>query len=310
MVVRILLAIMAVQIAAALAIWHAAAQYVPPDLALLLALLAVVLVRGAISANNFRMARKAGCAVPDEHQLGLAGRLCLFCGEFRASMLASSWTMLRHRPAPFFAPGARALPVLLVHGYGCNGGFWAALRALLQRERISHDTVDLEPLTAPLDDYVAQLDCAVQRLLAATGAPRIVIVAHSMGGLVARAWLRRHGARHVARIVTVGTPHHGTALASIGIGANARQMRQDSAWLAGLAQDDAAWRPLITSVWSWHDNIVAPQTSCRLPDARNIAFSGIGHVALGSDPRVLCCILDEILAAGPLTALQSAATIN
>jgi triacylglycerol esterase/lipase EstA (alpha/beta hydrolase family) len=310
MVVRILLAIMAVQVAAALAIWHAAARYVPLDLALLLAVLAVVLVRGAISANNFRMARKFGSDVPAEHRLDLAGRLCLFGGEFRASMLTSSWTMLRHRPAPFFACEARALPVLLVHGYGCNGGFWAALGALLRRERISHDTVDLEPVTAPLDDYVDQVERAVQRLLAATGAPRLVIVGHSMGGLVARAWLRRHGAAHVARIVTVGTPHHGTGLAAMGIGANARQMRQDAGWLAQLAQDDARHRALITSIWSWHDNIVAPQTSCRLPGARNIAFSGIGHVALGSDARVLCRILDEILAAGPLTQPQSPATIN
>ncbi len=310
MVVRILLAIMAMQVAAALAIWYAAAQYVPLDLALLLAVLAVVLARGAINANNFRMARKFGCAVPAEHRLGLAGRLCLFCGEFRASMLTSSWTMLRHTPAPYFAAEGRALPVLLVHGYGCNGGFWAALRALLQRERISHDTVDLEPVTAPLDDYVAQVECAVQRLLAATGAPRIVVVAHSMGGLVVRAWLRRHGGRNVARVVTVGTPHHGTGLAALGIGANARQMRRDSGWLAQLAQDDTAYRPLITSLWSWHDNIVAPATSCQLAGARNIAFSGIGHVALGSDPRVLSRILDEILAASRLTQPRSPATIN
>ena len=44
MVVRILLAIMAIQVAAALAIWYAAAHYMPLDLALLLALLAVVLL--------------------------------------------------------------------------------------------------------------------------------------------------------------------------------------------------------------------------------------------------------------------------
>jgi pimeloyl-ACP methyl ester carboxylesterase len=310
MVVRILLAIMAIQVAAALAIWHAAARYVPLDLALLLALLVVVLVRGAINANNFRMARKLGCEVPAEHRLDLAARLCLFCSEFRASMLTSSWFMLRHRPAPFFACEGRTLPVLLVHGYGCNGGYWAPLRALLRRERVSHDTVDLEPVTAPLDDYVAQVDRAVQRLLAATGAPRVVIVGHSMGGLVARAWLRRHGPRQVARIVTVGTPHHGTALATLGIGANARQMRQGADWLAQLARDDAAHRELVTSIWSWHDNIVAPQTSCRLPGAKNIAFSGIGHVALGSDQRVLCRILDEILAAGALTRPASPATMN
>jgi pimeloyl-ACP methyl ester carboxylesterase len=309
MVVRILLAIMAVQIAAALAIWYAAARYLPLDLALLLALLAVVLVRGAISANNFRMARKFSCDVPAEHRLDLGARLCLFFGEFRASMLTSSWTMLRHKPEPFFAPEACALPVLLVHGYGCNGGFWAALRARLRCERISHTTVDLEPVTAPLDDYVEHVERAVQRLRAATGAPRVVIVGHSMGGLVARAWLRRHGAAHVARIVTVGTPHHGTGLAALGIGANARQMRQDAEWLSQLSHDDAAHRALVTSIWSWHDNIVAPQTSCLLAGARNVAFSGIGHVALGSDPRVLCRILDEILHAVPLTRPLSPATI-
>jgi hypothetical protein len=314
MVVRILLAIMAVQVAAALAIWYAAAAWVPLDLALLLALLAVVLVRMAINANNFRMARRFGSAVPAEHRLDTGGRLCLFFGEFRASMLSSSWTMLRHRGAPFFAPQPRALPVLLVHGYGCNGGYWDALRAVLRREGISHDSVDLEPVTAPIDDYVDQLECAVQRLRSATGAARVVLVCHSMGGLVARAWLRRHGDQAVARIITVATPHHGTGLAAFGVGANARQMRQDAGWLADLEQADRGRRRLFTSIWTWHDNIVAPQTSCRLPGAKNVAFAGVGHVAIGSDPRVLCRILDEVLtAAHPDTALTpnpSRVTIN
>lgn len=313
MVVRMLLAIMVVQIAAALAIWYTAAAYVPLDLALLLALLAVVLVRLGISANNFRMARGLASAVPPEHQLDLGGRLCLFLGEFRASMLMTSWTMLRHRPAPFFAERPRALPVLLVHGYGGNGGYWTPLRALLKRECISHDTVDLEPVMADIDDYVEQLERAVQRLRAATGVPRVVLVCHSMGGLVARAWLRRHGDGSVARVITVGTPHHGTGLAAAGVGVNARQMCCDSDWLRQLAQDDVPYRPRITSIWSWHDNIVAPQTSSRLAGARNVAFGGIGHVALGGDPRVLCRILDEILGAGaapPLTPHSPPATIN
>ncbi|QGZ43306.1 alpha/beta hydrolase family protein [Pseudoduganella flava] len=309
MVVRILLAIMAVQVAAALAIWYAAAAWVPLDLALLLAVLAVVLVRLAINANNFWMARRYGCTVPDEHRLAPLERLCLFCAEFRASMVTSSWTMLRHKPAPYFAAQPRALPVLLVHGFGANGGFWTPLRALLRREGISHDTVDLEPLGAPIDDYVEHVERAIGRLRAATGAPRIVLVGHSMGGLVVRAWLRRHGTAGVARIVTVGSPHHGTGLAALGIGANVRQMRLDSPWLAQLDKDDAPHRALITSIWSWHDNIIAPQTSSRLDGAKNIAFAGIGHVALGSDPRVLCRVLDEILTAGALTSAPRPATI-
>jgi triacylglycerol esterase/lipase EstA (alpha/beta hydrolase family) len=298
MVARILLAIVLVQLCAALAIWHAAVPTLGPGIALLCAVLAVVLVRMAINANNFAMARRAGSAVPPEHHLALTARLRLFGGEFRASMLSTSWTMLRYRPSPYLAPTQCTLPVLLVHGYGCNGGYWAALRALLRHEGISHATVDLEPVTASIDDYVPQLEAAVQRLLAATGAPRVVLVCHSMGGLVARAWLRRHGAERVARIVTLGTPHHGTTLAGLGLGANARQMRPRSEWLQQLAQDDAGQRALFTSIWSWHDNIIAPQDSSRLPGAQDIAFGGIGHVALGSDPRVLAAVLREILSAG------------
>ncbi len=305
MVIRILLAIMAIQVAVALAIWYAAAAYVPVDLALLLALLAVVLVRMTITANNFRLARRFGSAVPPEHRLDGLARARLFFGEFRATMLASSWHMLRHRPAPFYDGHSPALPVLLVHGYGCNGGYWHALRALLRRDGIRHATVDLEPVTASIDDFVEPVERAVQQLLAATGAPQVVIVGHSMGGLVARAWLRRHGPARVARIVTLATPHHGTGLASFGIGANAHQMRCSGAWLEQLERDDIGLRGLFTSLWSWHDNIIAPQLSCRLPGARNIPFAGIGHVAIGSDPRVLGRVREEIL-----TATTPSATLS
>ena len=304
MVSRILLAIMAVQVACALLIWYAAARYVAVDLALVLALLAVVLVRLTITANNFRLSRRVGATAPPEHGLSAAQHVRLVLEEFRATMLASSWHMLRHRPAPWLSrqPANGRLPVLLIHGYGCNGGYWRPLRAMLMREGISHDAVDLEPVTAGIDDYADAVEAAVHRLQAATGAPRIVIVGHSMGGLVARAWLRKYGAAAAARVVTVGTPHHGTALASFGIGQNAAQMRTDAAWLARLDGDDRGRRALLTSIWSWHDNIVAPQTSCRLPGARNIALAGVGHVALGSDPQVLRTILDEVLTASTPSA--------
>ncbi|GGY86473.1 esterase/lipase family protein [Pseudoduganella plicata] len=307
MVSRILLAIMAVQVACALLIWYAAAGYVPADLALVLAVLAVVLVRLTITANNFLLSRRAGSAAPPEHRLSPARHVRLVLEEFRATMLSSSWHMLRHRPAPWLSrqPANGRLPVLLIHGYGCNGGYWRPLRGMLMREGVSHDTVDLEPVTAGIDDYADAVEAAVHRLRAATGAPRLVIVGHSMGGLVTRAWLRKYGAAAetcVARVVTVGTPHHGTALASLGIGRNAAQMRTDAGWLAQLDADDRGRRALFTSIWSWHDNIVAPQTSCRLPGARNIALAGIGHVALGSHPQVLRTILAEVLTASAPSA--------
>jgi triacylglycerol esterase/lipase EstA (alpha/beta hydrolase family) len=193
--------------------------------------------------------------------------------------------------------------VLLLHGYGCNSGYWAYLVPLLDAARISHATVDLEPVTGAIDDYVPLVERAVQELCEQAGTDKVAIVAHSMGGLVARAWMRRHGSARVARVITLGTPHHGTALASFGLGANAAQMRRASdageaaasAWLRELAAgEDAATRALVTSIYTHHDNIVAPQTSSRLPGARNLEFGGIGHVALGSNPRILAQVMREL----------------
>jgi triacylglycerol esterase/lipase EstA (alpha/beta hydrolase family) len=179
-----------------------------------------------------------------------------------------------------------------VHGYGCNSGYWTHLEPLLDREGISHASIDLEPVAGSIDDYAPLIEARVRELCAATGAARIAIVAHSMGGLAARAWMRSYGSARVAKLITLGTPHHGTALARFGPGANAAQMRRDSPWLRALAAAETQdVRARIVSLYTHHDNIVAPQDSSVLPGARNIAFGGVGHVALGSNPRVLAEVL-------------------
>lgn len=292
MVRRMLLLVMALQVTVAGVIAWLLARLVPADVALLLAVSVVLLVRMAISANNFRMAARP---VPEQAQLNGLQRLQLFFHEYMSTMTVTSWHMLRHRPRMHLASAPRGLPVLLVHGYGANGGFWAHLAAQLEAQGLSHATVDLEPVFGDIEDYALQLEQAVQALLAASGSGRLVIVAHSMGGLVARAWLRRFGAERAARIITLGTPHHGTDLAHMGPGDNARQMRRDAAWLAQLDADDRGLRGIMTSIYSWHDNIIAPQESCHLPGARNIALHGIGHVALGRHPAIAKHVLAEII---------------
>ncbi|MDQ2821425.1 MAG: alpha/beta fold hydrolase [Pseudomonadota bacterium] len=262
--------------------------------------LALVLVRLAISANNFRISARTSSFTPHEHRIGAAGALRLFGEEFVASMRFSSWIMPRAVPGMQVYSEATRWPVLLVHGYGCNSGNWAYLTPLLDAARISYATIDLAPVTASMDRFSPLVEEGVRALLAATGAARVVIVAHSMGGLVARAWMRDAGVDRVASVITMGTPHQGTAMATIGIGKNALQMRRDSAWLRALAaSESAATRALITSIYTHHDNIVTPQTSSELDGARNLGFGGVGHVALAANPRILAAVM---------RALESGAT--
>jgi CheY-like chemotaxis protein len=286
-----------VQLGAALLIaWGAMARLgMAPWQAALLGIASVVLVRLLINANNFVMAACFAGATPPAYRLGAGARLRMLAGEFKASMLVTSWFIPRASAATRIHPDSRHPPVLLLHGYGCNSGYWAHLTPLLDAARISHATVDLEPVAGDIDGYVPLVERAVRELLAASGAGQVAIVAHSMGGLVARAWMRTHGIEAVARVITLGTPHHGTALARFGLGPNAVQMRRDSAWLHALARsEDAATRALLTSIYTHHDNIVSPRDSSHLDGARNLEFGGIGHVALGSNRRVLAAVMEEL----------------
>ncbi len=300
---RLLQLVLLVQAIAALGIALAAIRWFDagPWAAAALGCGSVALVRLLINMNNFVLAAFFASPTPPEFRLNPLRALHLLAEEFRASMVYTSWTMPWAREGLRVHADSAAVPVLLVHGYGCNSGYWAHLLPRLDRARISHGAVDLLPVTADIEHYVAQVERAAEALRSATGAAQIAIVAHSMGGLVTRAWLRRHGSARVLRVLTLGTPHFGTGLANFGLGVNAAQMRWKGGmpcdWLRQLdADEDAQRRALFTSIFSHHDNIISPQTSSLLPGARNLAFGGVGHVALGRNPRILDTVMTELAA--------------
>jgi triacylglycerol esterase/lipase EstA (alpha/beta hydrolase family) len=119
-----------------------------------------------------------------------------------------------------------------------------------------------------------------------------------MGGLGCRAYLTRHGGGRVARLVTLCSPHHGTALAPLGSGENARQMRIGSAFLMDLErrENGAAAVPTLC-VYSCHDNLVAPYDSASLEWARNVAIAGRGHFEILGDEALFAAVEAEIRAA-------------
>jgi pimeloyl-ACP methyl ester carboxylesterase len=182
-------------------------------------------------------------------------------------------------------------PVLLVPGFVCNAGLWAWFARALRRRGHPVFTHTPEPLFGPIDGYAAALAARVEALSAAAGDRRVALVGHSMGGLIARAYLRRSGTARVACLVTLGTPHHGSALAPFGYGANAREMRRTAEWLGGLAAfEEGRFAVPVTSIFSYQDNFVAPQISSELGGAANVPLAGLGHMSLAFSPRVAALV--------------------
>jgi pimeloyl-ACP methyl ester carboxylesterase len=196
-----------------------------------------------------------------------------------------------HRPA-----GSPARPVLLLHGILCNGAVWGRLRKRLGAAGFAPIRApDLEPLGGDIEAWCA---CAQRELLAIQrqchGAP-VAIVAHSMGGLVARSLLASVAPDVISGIVTVASPHHGTVLARCLPLAGARQMRPDSRWLATLnaAQEGQLDVPL-TSIYSREDSLLVPAQSAVLRGAGSRELQGLGHFGILRSPRALDAIISAL----------------
>ena len=290
---RLLLAFQLLSLGAFTALLHALGLAPLPALAG--AALSVSILRVAIVLNNFLLAGALRQPLSDGSRPRLPALALLMLKELRASAYCWYWALPFAKVGQQVFPASAAPPVLLVHGYGANAGFWTATSKALRAAGISHAAVDLEPVMADIDSYAERLEQAVGALCRASGHERVVLVGHSMGGLAIRAWLRRHGGARLARAVTLGTPHFGSELASYGFGKNARQMSIPNEWLATLcASEGPQVRSLFSCIWSAHDNIVAPQSSARLPGASDLRFDLVGHVALAFDPRVLQEVVSQI----------------
>jgi pimeloyl-ACP methyl ester carboxylesterase len=178
--------------------------------------------------------------------------------------------------------------VVLVHGYFCNRGVWTVWLRRLKSRGIAGMAMTLEPAHgSSVNAMVDDLDRCVKAMVQQTGCAPL-LVAHSMGGLVVRAWLKRldagERARHAAHVVTVATPHGGAWLARFAQRLPAVEMREGSDWLQRLGPppEDVPF-----SCWcSSSDNIVFPPDLAVLPNAQRHQVDDAAHMQLLFDARV------------------------
>jgi predicted alpha/beta hydrolase family esterase len=265
------------------------------------ALLLGVLTPAIVSAVALAVEVAVGAVVdPRTPRAGLGRLLQVWLGETRVSVTAFAWR--QPFAADFAEPAVRHDParpaVLLIHGYACNRAVWRPLLSAGPLDDCNVATINLEPPMGSIDAYATLIAGAVDALRARSGAPRVTLVCHSMGGLAARAYLRACGQGAVERVITIATPHLGTIFGNLGFGANARQMTPRSTFVAALdAATTADQRRLFCCLAASDDNLIVPRANALLGGARHLRFDAVGHLAMIEDPRVwravAACIHDE-----------------
>ncbi|MEV4460731.1 alpha/beta fold hydrolase [Microbispora sp. NPDC049633] len=201
----------------------------------------------------------------------------------------------------FLAPGVPAQaaahnPVVFVHGYTGNSTNFAALQAYLVANGWSgsrlfgynynwagSNVISAQGLAAFVDDVKAR-----------TGASKVDIVNHSMGGLVTRWYLQKlGGAANVGHVASLAGANHGTTYAgACTIYVSCIEMLPGSAYITSLAGDETPGSARYGTWVSPCDGIIIPYTSTRLSGADNHTLACVDHLSILSNIQAMSGVRD------------------
>ena len=235
----------------------------------------------------------------DRRSLPLGNSLAALASELRARVISYNWSQAFVHWALGNDPlgAGNGAPILLVHGFFSNRGMWVSFRKRLAAANLGPVyTVTLEPLNGSIDEMATSLEKRIEEIVGATGNEKIIVVAHSMGGLVARAYMAQVAENRIARFITLGAPHHGSRIAALGLFECAQQMRYQSPWIEMLEDMEAASPPEVPtlSIYTLNDDLVYPPESSVLEWAENVPVSAVGHVGLMFSEAVANRVIEAI----------------
>ncbi|MDP9178464.1 MAG: Ig-like domain-containing protein [Gemmatimonadota bacterium] len=189
-------------------------------------------------------------------------------------------------------------PVILVHGFQSSGAIWGTMVGwfvsdgwpMSQMYAVSYDSNQSNATIA------GQLRTTVETVLASTGAARVDVVTHSMGGLSSRYLLKNLGGDSGTDAwVSLAGPNHGTTTANLCGSVPCLEMRPGSAFLTELnAGDETPGTPRYATWWSACDQVTTPQQSVVLAGATNTQTACLQHSQLYVDATVYQQVRDWI----------------
>ncbi|MGH3323146.1 MAG: esterase/lipase family protein [Streptomyces sp.] len=181
-------------------------------------------------------------------------------------------------------------PIVFVHGWNSSGSTWDTMAGRFAADgwpaghlnQWTYNTSQSNATTA------AQLAQEIDRVRAATGAAKVDVVTHSMGGLSSRYYTKNlGGAAKADAWISLGGPNHGTSTAYFCGDASCTEMRPGSSFLNALnSGDETPGSSRYATWWSPCDEVINPDSSVALSGATNTKTACLSHSALRTDSAV------------------------
>jgi triacylglycerol lipase len=202
------------------------------------------------------------------------------------------------KPVKEDPPAAANRPILFVHGWNSSASTWDTMVANFKAAgwtdaelyRWSYNTSQSNTLTAQ------EVATRVDDIRATTGWDKVDIIAHSMGSLSSRYYLKNLGGDvEVDDWISLGGPNHGTDTANFCFDTSCYEMRIGSSFLADLnAGDESPGTPAYATYWSPCDTVINPDSSVSVSGASNNKTACISHSALTTDSNVFSAVKSRV----------------
>lgn len=182
-------------------------------------------------------------------------------------------------------------PILFVHGWSGSSSNWNTMKSRFEKDGWPASHLSAYSYNTSQSNKVSaekEVKPRVESLLAATGATKVDIVAHSMGSLNSRWYIKFLGGEStVDEWVSLGGPNHGTSTANFCFSTACVEMRASSTFLKELnAGDETPGAVNYGTWWSPCDEIINPDSSVLLTGATNNETACISHSALLTNETV------------------------
>jgi triacylglycerol lipase len=183
-------------------------------------------------------------------------------------------------------------PILFVHGYSETASVWNTMIGRFEKDGYAKSALSAYSYNTSqsnVTDAEKEVKSHVETLLKNNpGATKVDIVAHSMGSLNTRYYIKNLGGEAtVDDWVSLGGPNHGTEFANLCSSTSCIEMRIGSTFLKELnATDETPGAVSYGTWWSPCDEIINPDSSVALSGATNTETACISHSALMSDETV------------------------
>ncbi len=200
--------------------------------------------------------------------------------------------------APAAASAVAHTPILFVHGWSESESLWSTMIRNFEREGWRREELNNWRYNTRQSNVTtaSEVKAKVEEVLRRTGATRIDLITHSMGGLNTRYYIKNlGGTEKVEKWVSLGGPNHGTSIANLCGEESCVEMRIGSTFLTRLNEgDETPGSVSYATWWSSCDEFINPHESVLLTGATNNEAGCVTHVGLTTNERVFAGVREFV----------------